>query len=671
MWCRRSLCRLLEPLVMALVVLQLAGPAAAAGDAHHPEALLLATRINGFEVGDAVMAMQFGDGALGLRIRDLETWRVDCRRAVLVPVDGQDYVRLDRLPGVRYVIEPGSQTLLLTVPPRSFLASTPEDEPRHVAALDPSLGALFLNYDVQQTDSGGSALANGLFELGYGDDGGHGSTSQLWRGTQNTQPWVRLDSSWIEDDPDRMQTVRVGDTISRPGPLGRAVRLGGLQWTSNFGTQPGFVSFPLPSAHGEAALPSTYEVFADHQRVLHGEVAPGTFDIRNIPALNGAGQIQVVVHDALGRQQTITESFYASPMLLREGLEDFSVEAGALREDYGAASNHYGPGVLLMQQRIGLTDALTRELKAEFLNGTTTLGGGATWLVADFGTVNLEFAASHARQNGATVQTGFGHQARTFNLSGVLQYATRAFSDVGIRPSAAPRATANLALALPWRDGGISLAWAYQTTWQGEARGLAAASYGWRLGALGQLMISASHQQSASDANTVMLLFTHLIDAQTSASGSAGRAGRYASTDLQLQRSAPVGTGYGYHLADSEGTTGIHTGGAVWQTSHATLTADVASTGGTTASRMGMNGALVLAGGSLFATRHIDDSFAVVKVADYPGVTIRSDNHPVAVTDAQGTALVMPLRAWQRNRLSPKPCLTIPLSTGSRAFMRR
>ena len=78
------------------------------------------------------------------------------------------------------------------------------------------------------------------------------------------------------------------------------------------GLQPGYVTTPL-LAEGNDALPSTVDVFVQPARRLAGRRA-GPFEITNVPAVSGSGSIQLVVRDAFGQQQVISQSFYGSPV---------------------------------------------------------------------------------------------------------------------------------------------------------------------------------------------------------------------------------------------------------------------------------------------------------------------------------------------------------------------
>jgi hypothetical protein len=86
---------------------------------------------------------------------------------------------------------------------------------------------------------------------------------------------VRLDSTWTLDFPERLATLRVGDAISASGAWGRSVRFGGVQFGTNFSTQPTLVTTPLLYAQGEAIVPSTVDVFVNNRRWRARTCRPG------------------------------------------------------------------------------------------------------------------------------------------------------------------------------------------------------------------------------------------------------------------------------------------------------------------------------------------------------------------------------------------------------------
>jgi outer membrane usher protein len=86
------------------------------------------------------------------------------------------------------------------------------------------------------------------------------------------------------------------------------------------------------------------------------------------------------------------------------------------------------------------------------------------------------------------------------------------------------------------------------------------------------------------------------------------------------------------------------------------LAADASTSRDQSTLRLGANGGVVLADGHLFATRRVDDSFAVAEVAGYGNVGIGLGSNVLTRTDAGGTALIPRLMAYQENsvRIDPR-----------------
>lgn len=152
---------------------------------------------------------------------------------------------------------------------------------------------------------------------------------------------------------------------------------------------------------------------------------------------------------------------------------------------------------------------------------------------------------------------------------------------------------------------------------------------------------------------------SHTLDDRSIATASAtrsrdaGQAARYDS--VQLQRNLPDGPGLGYQVSAERGVFDRYTAQAAWQTERAVLSAGMARAGQNEEARAGASGGLAWLGDSVFLSRRIDGSFAVVEVADYPGVQLLHDNRPAARTDPRGRALVSGLRGYEANRISIDP----------------
>ena len=119
----------------------------------------------------------------------------------------------------------------------------------------------------------------------------------------------------------------------------------------------------------------------NNTRRVTEEVPPGPFAIEDLPALTGAGEMQLKVTDLLGRETLVTQSYYVSSRLLRAGLSEYSYEVGFERDKFNQASFDYGKPLAAATQRYGITDGLTGEGRIELSERQQTLGGGSSVLL--------------------------------------------------------------------------------------------------------------------------------------------------------------------------------------------------------------------------------------------------------------------------------------------------
>ena len=138
-----------------------------------------------------------------------------------------------------------------------------------------------------------------------------------------------------------------------------------MQYATNFGTDPTFVTFPLPTIGGLARQDSVVDVFIDNVQREARSVPPGPFTLESLPVVTGAGEVQLRVTDLLGREQLVTQSYYVSSRLLKQGLQDFGYQLGASAATMARKSFDYGAALASGTHRYGFTDRLTGEAHGE------------------------------------------------------------------------------------------------------------------------------------------------------------------------------------------------------------------------------------------------------------------------------------------------------------------
>jgi outer membrane usher protein len=630
-------------------------PTAAAAD----EELLLQVNVNAQGLADPVLVLRSPDGKIAVPVDSLDRWRL--RRPAVSPRfhAGTPYYALDAISGVSYVYDAAKQRLTVTAPPDAFTSSQfVNAQAPYPSPTVSQLGA-FLNYNLFASHATGSSLYAGQFEGGVFSPYGVLISSMLAQDTDSTKKAIRLDTTWTTDFPQKLSTLRIGDATSVPGAWGRAVRFGGVQYSTNFATQPGYITFPSIASSGQAALPSTVDVFVNNALVAQKTVPPGPFSITNIPTVNGSGNVQLVVRDLFGREQVISQPFYASVNLLKAGLEDFSYEAGVERNNFGTDSGDYGHAVASATYRRGLTDRLTGEVRGEASRNLGVAGVAAGYLIDDIGVASATAAASGG-SDGSGVLGGAGFQRQTGRLSIFAQalWSSSSFRQIGATPeNPVPlrQLTASVGYQMD-RFGSANVTYVAQDFRTKENVHIASAGYSVAIGPWAFLGLTASkvfgeHGSVQFGATLTVPLGERTIAATGYNATRRSAQSNSSDTSVTLQRSVPFGEGYGYRVVAHTLNNQLEADG-IWQNNYGTYEVDLTRFQGSTAGRVSVAGGLGYVGGHAFASRQITDSFAVVRVADYAGVGILQDNQPAGRTDAGGFAVLPQLRAFDINRVS-------------------
>jgi outer membrane usher protein len=644
----------------SIAVLLAASWGVGAGAAAAPaQVSLLALRLNGVEQDDVVPALRVGT-ALAILPQTWQALRLKPPAGAPMTHDGREYQPLTSIDGLLWRVDEPSQTLLIDAPAGAFAGGRMAGSPSLPSARSGVDAGGYANYDFQwqrsRRDGGGERDAQALIDLGGFNAEGALRSTALLRTAGAPRRFTRLDTTWTTDMPSQLASLRLGDAVSQAGAWGRALRFGGVQWATDFSVSPGFLSFPLPSIRGEAALPSTVDVYINNSQRLQGKVPAGPFDVADVPVVTGQGELRMVVRDLLGREQVVVVPYYASPTLLRPGLRASSFELGAAREDYGLASNRYGRMFASATERLGVSDRFTAEWRVEGLGRQVAAGAAGVWLAPAWGILNASGAMSSA-PSGRGGMAAVGAQRQALDWSGSLQWrgSSRGFTQAGQAAATAARNEITAALGGQWGHSSLGLNVLQRGSWQGDRQRFVSVNTSHSVGPNGVLGLFAQ-RDLVSRTVTVALSLSLAVGARDSVGVAAtqrrvpGR-GREADTRLEWQRSTPDGEGVGYQVVADQGAASRATAQALWQTGHAVFNGALATVVGGSDARLGASGALAWLGESVFLSRRIDGSFAVVEVGDYPGVQVLLEQRPVARTDARGRAMVSGLRGHEINRI--------------------
>ncbi|WP_260295759.1 fimbria/pilus outer membrane usher protein [Sedimenticola hydrogenitrophicus] len=388
---------------------------------------------------------------------------------------------------------------------------------------------------------------------------------------------------------------------------------------------------------------------------LSQRVSPGSFTITEVPVITGEGEVRLLVRDILGRENLISVPYYASSDLLQAGLHDYTYEAGFLRRRFAIESNDYGRFFIAGTHRLGLNDRLTGELRAELMAEQQTAGAAVTYNWRDVGIVNGAAALSHGpRGQGGLLSVGLQHQGQTFGFSLHTQLASDRFTQLGeserfVAPRQVTLARANLSTG---SRGSAFLSYVHQAGPTQPDIDLVSAGYSVNLFGNTFLSLFAVHSLDDRQAASFGLNLTHAFGSRTTGSINWSRQDGRSTPSIQLQQSLPHGDGFGYRLASTGGPYPRQSAALLMQNGVGSYSVEASRENDMSAQRFSAAGGVALLGGGLHLSRRLDDSFAVVKVGDFPNVPVSADNQVVAHTDANGSALVPALRAYQKNSIS-------------------
>ena len=405
-------------------------------------AFLRAT-INQIDIGDVFVILREKD--LLVKVSDLEkpSLRVEGGKR---EKHGEDLlVSLRSLaPRITFVFDERALTLTVTADSKLFGGSTFDlRAKRPEGIIYDNAPSMFVNYLLGLNNSQNE---NRIGWNGFGEAGlslrGHLLYASGQRSTVDGS-WERLLTNLTFDLRDRLTSIILGDANATGDALSGGAMLGGMSVARNFGLDPYYVFFPTQQLSGTTLTPSTVEVYVNGQLVRREALPPGQFSMQNLPVTSGSGETRVVIRDAFGNAQTMVNPYYMALGTLAKGLQDFSYNAGFVRESFGRESWHYGQPAFLARHRYGLTDWLTAGVRAE---GSWHVVSGGPSLALRLPVGELGVAAAVSGQDrfaGAAALLSYSYVGRLLNFQVGVRYQSKEYATLNLAPSSLPPANAS------------------------------------------------------------------------------------------------------------------------------------------------------------------------------------------------------------------------------------
>ncbi|MGG2398011.1 fimbria/pilus outer membrane usher protein [Pseudomonas sp. SH1-B] len=573
---------------------------------------------------------------------------------VRLPATTSSWIALDQIEALQSEYQQESQRLLLTLPsewlPHQRFGPNSLSEP---VPAQSSFGALF-NYDLYYNHTENAAhFANTWLEQRVFDGFGMISNTGVYRhsfsGAGYRDGYTRYDTTWRFNDQRRMLSFSGGDLITGALTWNSAVRLGGVQISRDFSLRPDLITYPLPRFDGDAAVPSTLDLFIDDARISQQDLRPGPFTLNTVPYISGAGTATLVTTDVLGRQVSTTVPFYVTDSLLRKGLSDFSLSLGKLRRNYGVEDFAYGSFVGSGSLRYGLTDRITLEAHGETGAGLRQAGAGATLGLGLLGTLTSSISQSSGIGNGQQYSLGYSYYARRFGITAQRIQRTSDYADLSVAHAldndlaGGPLSKIQDQLTFsfsPERLGSFGIGYFASQEHSGRRTRLLNLSWSRSLWGNSSFYLSLNRQLD-DGTHSVQAQLVVPFDLYASLTTGVERDGNgNQRARVNYSRNPPSEGGVGWNLGVADGDSQYRQADLTWRTPHAQIQAGMYDNDGITTQWGGVSGSLVAMQGQVFASNRIDDAFVLVSTEGQANVPVRYEHQLLGRTDNAGYLLV-------------------------------
>jgi len=648
---RRRLGTVSAGLVLAASLLQVTRPALAADEV----GMFLDLKVNQADRGEFA-AYRSADGDFFIRLADFQ--QLGLKRDITMPrvrIDGESgsFVSLRELGATSLLLDSAKMSLAVELPPEVFEKTTYDastQDTRYTLASDRNSG--FVNYRLADTTYGTSTSTRSLStELGLRYGGVLLLNQSQFRDDGSTSRYL---TQLVYDRPELQQRFIAGDYTATSSSLGSVLLMGGLNFSKVYTMTPDFIRQPMAGFTGVATSASQVEVRVDGVPVAYSQVGAGPFELQNLLRYGGANNVQVVVRDALGREQTYGFPFYYSDQSLREGLQEYSYSFGKIRSNAGQANDNYGPTAFSAFHRYGYSDSLTLGARAEAAQDLNNLGLEATWRNDQFGALAAAVSASNFQgSSGDATMLSYNYQQSKFALSSIARHYSANYAPLETLVNGF-NLNGEYGASLSWYPApGHSVNFSHtltETRTQGDTH-ITSLSYTHSLSSGNFLYGTLQRTDSDSVAPATTSLFIGWIyrfgDKYTASATATRDQNGQQTLFTQFARDVPQGEGLGYRV----GWTGTQpqnsdrfSGYAQWNLPAASLSVDANTlpAQGSSADyrELAVAGSVAFAGNAWGFSRQINDSFAIVQLgAPVAGVSVLSNSQKIGVSNAEGQVI--------------------------------
>lgn len=624
-------------------------------------ATLLALYCNNIAANQVVETLEDKQGQIWLDKKTLDLCHLQNKKAHKIIYDHKQYYLLNDIVGNNYHVNNEKSTIDINIPVKNYPSNNVFLNKMDTTKIRPKRQGLYLNYDLtaQKENLTDTNNLSGLSTLNYFNKNGVGEFEYFLQNINNKTTSVRLDTNWTLDEPEKAASWRFGDSITGTDIWTGAVRFGGIQYATNFATQPNYITFPLPSVKGQAVVPTSVDFYLNNQLLNSQNVNSGAFDIQGLPVITGAGDILVQTKDITGKQTVVAVPYYASASLLQKGLSSFSYDLGMIRNDYGIESNNYSDPTGVVSYKKGLSNDFTAGVHSEILAHQQDIGLSGAYNLNNLAIVNTAIAASNNEsKQGGLLLAGIQRQTPRYSLGFQAETTSEDFWQLGLTDDElSPKFLLQSSASInSQRYGTLSVSYTNRVGRTEPVIGIATFGYNLPLGK--KTFLSVNYTQQFGNDKSKQLYINFIYTPAPSYTANVAFNKTEQSGDqgyIQFSKNLPTNNGIGYSVSQTTGGDPQTQANLIAQSTYGQYQAKYSHVDSTDNYEVDVNGAIVLFANQLNATRQITNSFALVNLPGQANVPIYFSNQPIVKTNKDGYAFIPNIQAYQDNVISINP----------------
>ena len=359
----------------------------------------------------------------------------------------------------------------------------------------------------------------------------------------------------------------------------------------------------------------------------------------------------------MGREEVITSPFYFAGGLLKPGLSDYSFNLGLQRFKLDADNFNYGSPAFLGRYHQGITNSLTLGGRLEV--ASNLISGGSTLITTlPFGALELSLAASsESGISGTAAALTYSYSSRNIGFGGSVRLLSDRYANLSLK-ALDDRATLenNAFISIsPIRNFSLGLQYAssdFRDKGQNNLLGLTSTL---RLNSRADLSINLtkSNQPTQPTTNELFIGFNYTLgNARASINRQNTNGKTVISSTVSLEKSRPVGNGWGYRLQVNPNEEKIPANGNIqYRAPFGVYELNLNRSNGINSGSVNISGSIIGIGNSVFLAPPVTESFALIKVPGVRGVRGYSNNQEIGRTNSQGNLIITNLRPYNGNNL--------------------